>query len=245
MLPSSSPAPKATRWVSRAAPRPATAPCSTSATAAGWSTPAASASPATATRAPPGWSWTPRRRPPVSTASSTRSSAPRGRSPPPGCRAASPTGSTSANDWNCRQNLLLRAFSRLATMRQLAVPFIALALGVATAFALASCGGEDAKLLPGATAAEISENLDTVKQLASEGECVGAADAAEEVSAQVEALGGLDPELKQALERGAARLSEVVATCEETTTEAFEPSTEDTEETAPKIPPGQEKKEEK
>ena len=59
------------------------------------------------------------------------------------------------------------------------------------------------KLLPGATAKEITENLDTVKQLASEGECIGAADAAEEVSAQVEALDGVDPKLKQALERGA------------------------------------------
>lgn len=145
----------------------------------------------------------------------------------------------------CRENLLDRVFSRLATMRQLAALSLALALGVATAVGLASCGGEDAELLPGATAAEISENLDTVKQLAGEGECVGAADAAEEVNAQVETLGGVDPELKQALERGAARLSEVVATCEETTTEAFEPSTEDTEEAAPKIPPGQEKKEEK
>ena len=131
-------------------------------------------------------------------------------------------------------------------MRQLAALSLALALGAATAFGLASCGGgKDAELLPGATAAEISENLDTVKQLAGEGECVGAAGAAEEVRVQVETLGGVDPELKQALERGAARLSEVVATCEETTAEAVEPSTEDTEETAPKIPPGQEKKEEK
>lgn len=130
-------------------------------------------------------------------------------------------------------------------MRQPAVLPLAIALGVSAAIALASCGaGEDAELLPGATAAEISENLDAVKQLADEGECAGAADAAEEVSAQVQALRGVDPELKQALERGAARLSEVVATCEEATTEELEPSTEDTEE-AEKVPPGQEKKEEK
>ncbi len=130
-------------------------------------------------------------------------------------------------------------------MRQLAVLSLALALGASAAVALASCGGgEDAELLPGATAAEISENLDTVKQLASEGECVGAAGAAEEVSAQVEALDEVDPKLKQALERGAARLSEVVATCEEATTEALPPSTEGTEE-APKASPGQERKEER
>jgi len=130
-------------------------------------------------------------------------------------------------------------------MRQLAILSLALVLGVATAVGLASCGGgEDAELLPGATAAEIGENLDTVKQLAGEGECTGAADAAEQVSAQVEALDGVDPKLKQALESGAARLGEVVATCEETITEAVAPSDEATEETT-KTPPGQEKKEEK
>lgn len=130
-------------------------------------------------------------------------------------------------------------------MRQPAALLLALALGVTAAVALASCGGgEDAELLPGATAAEIGENLDAVKQLANEGECIGAADAAEQVSAQVEALAGVDPELKQALERGAARLREVVVTCEEASPEAPPPSTEDTEE-ATKIPPGQEKKEEK
>jgi len=129
-------------------------------------------------------------------------------------------------------------------MRQLAVSFLALALGVAAALALASCGGEDAKLLPGATAAEISENLDTVKQLASEGECVGAANAADQVSTQIGALSGVDPKLKQALERGAARLNEVVATCEEgeVETETVAPTREATEEEA-KAPPGQEKKE--
>ena len=49
----------------------------------------------------------------------------------------------------------------------------------AVALALASCGsGSDAKLLPGNTAQEITENLDSVKQLAAEGECVAAEDAA-------------------------------------------------------------------
>lgn len=144
---------------------------------------------------------------------------------------------------NCRRNPLLRAFSRLATMRQIAAPSLAVALAVAAAFALASCGGEDAKLLPGATAAEISENLDTVKQLANEGECVGAADAADQVSGQVEALSEVDPKLKQALERGATRLDEVVATCEEAETEVVPPADQAEEEE--KLPPGQAKKEEK
>lgn len=146
----------------------------------------------------------------------------------------------------CRENQDTKAFSRLATMRRLAVLSLALALGAGAAFALASCGGgEDAKLLPGATAAEIDENLDTVKQLSEEGECIGAADAANQVSAQVQALSEVDPELKQALERGAARLDEVVATCEEVTTETVAPPSEETTTEEEKVPPGQEKKAER
>jgi hypothetical protein len=121
---------------------------------------------------------------------------------------------------------------------------LALSLGVASATALASCGGEDAKLLPGTTAQEITENLDTVKQLADEGECVGAAEAAAEVGAQVESLEGVDPKLTRALQQGVGRLDEVVTTCEETTTEAVEPATEATT-TERRQPPGQEKRVEK
>jgi hypothetical protein len=124
---------------------------------------------------------------------------------------------------------------------------LALALGAAAAVALASCGGgEDAKLLPGNTAAEITENLDRVKQYAEEDECVGAEDAVGEVTSQVEALQGVDPKLKEALQRGAQRLGEVVAGCEEETTETVGPSSEatTTEETE-RVPPGLEKKERK
>jgi outer membrane biosynthesis protein TonB len=124
---------------------------------------------------------------------------------------------------------------------------LALALGCA-AFVLASCGGgEDAKLLPGATAREITENLDTVKLLAAEGECVGAANEAEEVRAQVETLSGVDAKLKQALEAGTERLNEVVSECEgEVSTETVEPTTEETTtEDEERLPPGQEKKAEK
>lgn len=140
-----------------------------------------------------------------------------------------------------------RSFSRLAAVRQLAISTLALLLGAAAALALVSCGGgEDAKLLPGNTAAEITENLDRVKQYAEEGECVGAEDAVSEVNTQVEGLTGVDPKLVEALERGATRLSEVVATCDEEDTETVAPPSEETttEETE-KIPPGQEKKEEK
>lgn len=143
-----------------------------------------------------------------------------------------------------------KPFSRLATVRQLAISTLVLTLGVAAALGLASCGGgEDAKLLPGNTAAEITENLDRVKQYAEEGECVGAEDAVAEVNAQVEGLTGVDPKLVEALQRGATRLSEVIASCDEEAeeeTETVPPSTETTttEETE-KVPPGLEKKEEK
>jgi predicted phosphodiesterase len=60
--------------------------------------PAASASHATAIRARPGSSSTPRRRPRAFTASPTRSGAPRRRSQQRACRAASPTASTPASD---------------------------------------------------------------------------------------------------------------------------------------------------
>jgi len=147
----------------------------------------------------------------------------------------------------CRANLPFKVFSRLATVRRLAPPALALALGATSAFWVVSCGGgEDAKLLPGTTAREITENLARVRQFASAGDCVGAADAAQEVSNQVEALGGVDAKLKEALQRGAGRLDEVVATCDEESIEAVEPTTEGTTtEEVEKVPPGQAKKEEK
>lgn len=147
----------------------------------------------------------------------------------------------------CRGNLPQKPFSRLAPVRQLAVLTLALALSVAAAVSLASCGGgEDAKLLPGTTAQEITENLDTVEQLAGEGECVGAANAAQEVSTEVEQLGGVDAKLKQALQRGAEKLNEVVATCDESSTETVAPASEaPSAEEEERPPPGQEKKAEK
>ncbi len=148
---------------------------------------------------------------------------------------------------NCRENPPRRAFSRLATVRQLTVSTLALLLGATAALALVSCGGsENAKLLPGTTAQEISENLDSVKQFVGEEECVGAENAAREVSAQVEGLGGVDAELKQALQRGAEKLNEVVAGCEEIETEAVGPADEaPSGEEEDELPPGLEKKAEK
>src|SRR3954447_15816844 len=99
-------------------------------------------------------------------------------------------------------------------MGRLTAAMLAVLLGAAAAVALVACGsGSDAKLLPGNTAQEITENLDSVEQLAGEGECVGAEDAAQEIATQVDGLEGIDPKLKETLEQGAERLNEVVARC--------------------------------
>lgn len=117
--------------------------------------------------------------------------------------------------------------------RSAAAPLL-VALGVVATLGLASCGGGEARLLPGETARQITANLDTVKQLAGEGNCAGAASAARQVSEQVEALGGVDAKLKQALREGAARLNQVVAGCEATTTEATVPTEAETTTEKPK-----------
>lgn len=98
------------------------------------------------------------------------------------------------------------------------------ALATLAVTAISSCGGEDAKLLPGETGREIIANLDTVKQLADEGDCIGAESATEQVGEQVEALTEIDPALKRTLEDGVAKLDEVIAECEEATTEAIAPA---------------------
>ncbi|HEV2859299.1 MAG TPA: hypothetical protein VGW80_12940 [Solirubrobacterales bacterium] len=92
---------------------------------------------------------------------------------------------------------------------------LALLLGGTSAVALASCGGgSDAKLLPGKTAEQIEQNLDQVKVLVESDDCVGAEDAVAAVSSEVEEL-NVATKLKGALQEGTARLSEVVARCEE------------------------------
>jgi hypothetical protein len=142
----------------------------------------------------------------------------------------------------CREILRRRAFSRLAQMLRPRLPVAALALAVLTV-TFSACGGEDAKLLPGETAREITANLDTVQQLSDEGDCVGAESAARQVGEQIEAIEGVDRKLKQALEEGAIRLEEVIAECEEESVEATAPpvTPSDEDEGGPK----DEKKEEK
>ena len=126
-------------------------------------------------------------------------------------------------------------------------PLLVLAAAVLAAVALSACGDSGADLLPGKTASEIEANLDEVARLAGEGECVGAADAAQEVSAEVDALGNVDAKLKQALGEGASRLNEVVAGCEEEPAEQEELEPVEPEEEAetaekPKQGKGAEKK---
>jgi hypothetical protein len=146
----------------------------------------------------------------------------------------------------CREILHRGPFSRLARMPRFPQSSLALALAAAAALVLVACGGEDAKLLPGETAREITANLDTVQQLSDEGDCVGAESAAQQVGEQIEAVEGVDRKLKRALEDGAARLEEVIAGCEESTTEAIAPATipaepEEEEEKAPKKKEGKDK----
>ncbi|HET9163882.1 MAG TPA: hypothetical protein VFN89_10645 [Solirubrobacterales bacterium] len=125
---------------------------------------------------------------------------------------------------------------------------LVLALAGAAALGLVACGGEDAKLLPGETAREITANLDTVKQLAGEQDCIGAESAVQQVGEEIEALQGVDPKLKRALEEGAERLEEVIAECEESSSEAIAPEetpSEFEEEETEKAPEQKEAKEKK
>jgi outer membrane biosynthesis protein TonB len=117
---------------------------------------------------------------------------------------------------NCRGNTARRPLSRLDFIGRPRASLLLFSLAAAAALGLVACGGgSDAELLPGETAREINTNLDQVEQLATEGDCLGASDAAQAISLQVEELGGVDAELKRALQEGAARLNEVVAGCEE------------------------------
>lgn len=147
----------------------------------------------------------------------------------------------------CRDIPRSKRFSRLARMPRLPRPLLTVGFIGTMALTLVACGGEDAKLLPGETAREITANLDTVQQLSEEGDCLGAESAAQQVGEQIEALEGIDAKLKRALEEGAVRLEEAIASCEESTTEAIAPAEvlpepEEDEEKTPKEKPGKEKK---
>jgi hypothetical protein len=116
-------------------------------------------------------------------------------------------------------------------MGRLSASLLALALGAVAALGLVACGsGGSADLLPGKTASEITENLDAVKELAGEDECIGAENEVQEVSNQVDALGGVDKKLKQALKEGTERLAQVVEGCVEAPEEETAPAIETEEE---------------
>lgn len=102
---------------------------------------------------------------------------------------------------------------RAASQRERAAFLCALA--VVAALALSACGGSDANLLPGKTADQINRNLDQVRAFVAEGDCAGAESAVDEVSEEVESLGGVDRKLKAALRQGTTRLGEVVSSCGE------------------------------
>jgi hypothetical protein len=123
---------------------------------------------------------------------------------------------------------------------RLAPYLLVFATGVATALGLVSCGGSDSdNLLPGNNASEILQNLDQVKKLSAEGNCSEAEAAVEEVRQQVAELpGSVDPRLRRALARGAAKLQSVTFTCVETITEVpVDTQTEPTEETTSESKP--------
>jgi outer membrane biosynthesis protein TonB len=106
-------------------------------------------------------------------------------------------------------------------MRRLSAFLVALALLAALSVGLSACGGGD-ELVPGTTAKQINANLDEVRTLVGEGDCVGASEVANSVTDQVAELSGVAKKLKEALDEGAARLSEVVAACEEIPSETEE-----------------------
>jgi hypothetical protein len=135
-------------------------------------------------------------------------------------------------------------FSRLENLMRATAPILVVLLGAAASLALASCGGgSDANLLPGRTAEEIEANLEEVRRMAGEGECIGARDAAEQIGVEVERL-AVDAKLKRALGEGTERLDQLLASCEEAGAEEEEeePEPVTAEEEEPPEKPGKAEK---
>jgi septal ring-binding cell division protein DamX len=126
-------------------------------------------------------------------------------------------------------------FSRLGTVRLVSRHLLAFPVAALLAAGISACGsGGGGDLLPGTTASQINANLDQVQRLVGEEQCEAATDAAAQVTAEVDELGGVDAKLKQLLVEGAEHLEAVVLTCEETaepleTTEIEEPEIEEEE----------------
>jgi hypothetical protein len=98
----------------------------------------------------------------------------------------------------------------MGRFRAASLLFAALAVGVL----LTACGSNSgAELLPGTTADQINSNLDLVRESVDAENCEEAEDAVAKVSTEVDELHKVDTKLKEALEQGAAKLSEVVSSC--------------------------------
>src|SRR5262245_51346304 len=127
-------------------------------------------------------------------------------------------------------------------MGRLTASLLFFALATTALSACGSSGGAD--LLPGATASQITSNLDEVERLVGENECIGAQNSAAEISTQVEELTDVDPKLKRALAEGVERLTQTVATdCEEEEFEEADTTVEPEEEEEPEAKPKHEKPE--
>jgi membrane protein involved in colicin uptake len=99
---------------------------------------------------------------------------------------------------------------KIGRVRAAALILAALAVGLL----LSACGGGgNGELLPGATADQITSNLDQVQASYESGDCEKAENAVAQVSTEVDDLNRVDVELKKALKNGALKLSEVVNNC--------------------------------
>jgi membrane protein involved in colicin uptake len=99
---------------------------------------------------------------------------------------------------------------KIGRVRAAALILAALAVGLL----LSACGGGgNGELLPGATADQITSNLDQVQESYESGDCERAETAVAQVSTEVDDLNKVDVELKKALKNGALKLSEVVNSC--------------------------------
>jgi membrane protein involved in colicin uptake len=99
---------------------------------------------------------------------------------------------------------------KIGRVRAAALILAAFAVGLL----LSACGGGgNGELLPGATADQITSNLDQVQESYESGDCERAETAVAQVSTEVDDLNKVDVELKKALKNGALKLSEVVNNC--------------------------------
>jgi hypothetical protein len=113
---------------------------------------------------------------------------------------------------------------KIGRLRAASLLLAALAVGLL----LSACGGGgNGELLPGATADQITSNLDQVRESYESGDCEKAKDAVAQVSTEVDGLKQVDVKLKNALKSGALKLSQVVSTCGQAEEEAEEAKTEE------------------